>query len=246
MEVKKNVLNKRPLQFAYIMLVFLFTAGALRAAQDPGGFNGALWGQSPEQVKGAAGISGWQTDQTETSFPPELKVTVYRAPAVIAGYNASVKYYFQDGRFFQATIDFEFNDLKQFDFNYNVFRSVNEYYTAIRTETVLFVDDIYALLREKYGKKKPVFKGLDPRNVFDELDKYVAQERWNHRYHPYDFYLNIVTSSYARWDFPSTRVLFSLNIAASQKRFDYQLSLSSIAMSNTIQKALYALRAKGL
>lgn len=232
--------------FSASMLLELLMAAVLSAASDPGGFNGALWGQSPDQVKSAAGIAGWQTDQTETAFPPELKVTVFRAQTVVAGYNASVRYYFQDGRFFQATIDFQFNELKQFDFNYNVFRSVHEYYTAIRTKTILFVNDIYDLLREKYGKKKPVFKGLDPRNVFEELDRYVVQERWNLRYHPYDFYTNIIAASYARWDFPHTRVLFSMNIAAEQKRFDYQLSLSSVAISTILKKALYDLRAKGL
>ena len=61
---KKNVLNKRPLQLACIMLVLLFSVDVLRAAQDPGGFNGALWGQSPEQVKSATGIAGWQTDHS--------------------------------------------------------------------------------------------------------------------------------------------------------------------------------------
>ena len=108
------------------------------------------------------------------------------------------------------------------------------------------MNDIYELLRKKYGTKEPVFKGLDPRHVFSELDRYVLRERWNLRYHPYDFYLNIVTSSYARWDFPRTRVIFSLNIAAAQKRFDYQLSLSSIDQAASLQKAMDAVRAKGL
>jgi hypothetical protein len=237
-------MKHRPLSTC-VHLVLLMAA-TLYGAIDPGGFNGARWGQSPDQVKSAGGIGGWQSDQSETAFPPELKVTVFRTQAEIAGYNASVRYYFQDGRFFQATVDFQFNELKQFDFNYNVFRSVHEYYTAIRTKTVLFVNDIYDLLREKYGKKKPVFKGLDPQNVFEELDRYVAQERWNLRYHPYDFYTNIIAASYARWDFPHTRVLFSMNIAAAQKRFDYQLSLSSVAIGTSLKKALYSLRAKGL
>jgi hypothetical protein len=217
-----------------------------RAAADPGGFNGALWGQSPEEVRKASAAATWQNDPSEKKFPPELDVSVFRTAAEIAGYKASVKYYFQGKRFFQATIDFDFADLRQFDFNYNVFRSVNEYYTAIRSKTVLFVNDIYDLLAKKYGTKKPVFKGLDPRRVFVDLDRYVQQERWNLRYHPYDFYLNIVTASYARWDFPHTRVIFSLNIAAAQKRFDYQLSLSSTDITIPLQKAMDAARAKGL
>jgi hypothetical protein len=55
-----------------------------------------------------------------------------------------------------------------------------------------------------------------------------------------------VTSSYVRWDFQHTRVLFSINIAASQKRFDYQLSLSSIGMAGPLLKAMDTVRAKGL
>ena len=108
------------------------------------------------------------------------------------------------------------------------------------------MNDIYDLLRKKYGKRKPVFRGLDPRHVFVELDEYVLRERWNLRYHPYDFYLNIVTASYARWDFPHTRVIFSLNIAAAQKRFDYRLSLTSLDAAAPLRKAMDELRGKGL
>lgn len=228
-----------------LVLCSLFS-GASFGAPDPGGFNGALWGQSPEEVRKAAGASSWQTDRSGENFPPECDVVVYRTTDEIAGYRASAKYYFTEGKLFQATVDFNFDELKNFDFNYNVFRSVNEYYNAIKAKTVLFVHDIYDLLRKKYGKKKPVFKGLDPRYVFSELDRYVLQERWNLRYHPYDYYLNIMTASYARWDFPHTRVLFSLNIAAPQKRFDYQLSLSSNRLSEAVRRAMDRVRAKKL
>ena len=228
------------------VIIGLLAFASVSAADGPGGFNGALWGQSPDEVRKNCDISSWQSDLSEKNFPPELEIAVFRAAADIAGYKASVKYYFANKRFFQATVEFNFDELKNFDFNYNVFRSVNEYYTAIRAKTILFVNDIYDLLRKKYGKKEPVFKGLDPRNVFVELDRYVLQERWNLRYHPYDFYLRIVTASYARWDFPHTRVIFSLNIAAAQKRFDYQLSLSSIDMTGPLQKVMDAVRAKGL
>lgn len=230
-----------------ITLIILFVCMQSRyAAEDPGGFNGARWGQTADEVRTATGAQAWQTDPSEKNFPPDLSVTVFRTSGEIAGYKASTKYYFYNDRFFQATVNFTFDDLKTFDFNYNVFRSVNEYYTAIRTKTILFVNDIFHLLETRYGKKKPVFKGLDPRLVFSQLDRYVLQERWNLRYHPYDFYLHIVTASYARWDFPHTRVLFALNIAASQKRFDYQLSLSSTDIALPLQQAMDALRAKGL
>jgi hypothetical protein len=86
-------------------------------------------------VRTKSGAQGWQSDPLERDFPPELGVTVFRTNAQLAGYDASIRYYFQNDRFFQATADFDFNDLKNFDFNYNVFRSVNEYYTAIRTRT---------------------------------------------------------------------------------------------------------------
>ncbi len=216
------------------------------SADDPGGFNGALWGQSPEEVRKNCRISSWQSDPVEKRFPPELDVSVFRATADVAGYKASVGYFFANKKFFQATIDFDFDDLKNFDFNYNVFRSVNEYYNAIKSRTIPFVNDIYDLLWKKYGSRKPVFDGLDPRNIFSELDRYIMQERWNLRYHPYDYYLRIVTSSYARWDFPKSRVIFSINISAPQKRFDYRLSLSSIQTTEPLQKAMDALRSRGL
>ncbi|MBN1758511.1 MAG: hypothetical protein JW863_09350 [Chitinispirillaceae bacterium] len=228
------------------IVVMLFCAAVAGAAENPGGLGATRWGQSADEVRTASGAQSWQTDPTEKNFPPDLSVTVFRATGEIAGYKASTRYYFQNNRLFQATIDFNFDELKNFDFNYNVFRSVNEYYVEIRTKTILFVNDIFSLLESKYGKKRPVFKGLDPRKVFSELNRYVMQERWNLRYHPYDYYLHIVTASYARWDFQHTRVLFSLNIAASQKRFDYQLSLSSTDMTGEIRKAMDMLRSRGL
>ena len=226
--------------------VLFFSRLPSAAADDPGGLGNTRWGQSADEVRTASGAQSWQSDPIEKNFPPDLSITVFRAAGDIAGYKASTRYYFQNNRFFQATVDFNFDELKNFDFNYNVFRSVNEYYVEIRTKTILFVNDIFNLLESKYGKRKPVFKGLDPRQVFSQLDRYVLQERWNLRYHPYDYYLHIVTASYARWDFPHTRVLFSLNIAASQKRFDYRLSLASTDMAGPLQKAMDALRAKGL
>jgi hypothetical protein len=148
--------------------------------------------------------------------------------------------------FFQATVVFNFDELKNFDFNYNVYRSVNEYYLAIRSKSLIFIYDVYDLLCKKYGKKEPVFKGLDPRLSFVKLDRYLKQERWNLRYHPYDYYQRIVTAAYARWDFPQTRTIFSVNISALDKRFDFSLSLVSLGMERLISKKMDELRMQGL
>jgi hypothetical protein len=229
-------------------LLFMFSL--IAASSDPAsydGFNNAKWGAQPDAVRQSVGATGWQAEAaTTTEFPKELSVTVFRAPATVAGYPASVKYYFWNNQFFQATVRFNFDDLAKYDFNYNVFRSVNEYYNAIRSRTLVFVTDIYDLLRKKYGKKKPFFQGLDPRNSFADLDAYCKRESWNLRYHPYDYYLHIVTQSYARWDFPKTRALFSVAISAPDKRFDYTLSLTSLDLADKINSAKDSLRMRGL
>ena len=213
---------------------------------SPDGFNGAVWGSASAQAQRDAGVTAWQPDPVAANFPPELGVTAFRANSTIAGYNAAVTYYFWRDRFFQATVRFNFDDLANFDFNYNVYRSVNEYYTAIRARTLNFVQDIYTLLGKKYGKKQPVFKGLDPRFAFTRLDAYLKQERWNLRYHPYDYYQRIVTAAYARWDFPKTRVVFSINVSAPDKRFEYALSAVSLDLEKDISKELDSLRMRGL
>jgi hypothetical protein len=56
----------------------------------------------------------------------------------------------------------------------------------------------------------------------------------------------MTTEAYARWDFPKTRVLFSMAIDAKEKRFDYQLSLASLDMDKAIQKKMTELRMSGL
>lgn len=213
---------------------------------SPDGFNGAAWGSTPAEVQRAAGVNAWQPDPVARDFPPEMGVTAFRANSTIAGYPAVVTYYFWQDRFFQATVRFPFNDLVNFDFNYNVYRSVNEYYSAIRARTLNFTQDIYTLLRKKYGQKQPVFRGLDPRHSFVRLDEYLKRERWNLRYHPYEYYRRIVTASYARWDFPKTRVIFSINISAPDKRFDYQLSAVSLDLERDVQKELDRLKMRGL
>jgi len=215
-------------------------------SSSPDGFNGAAWGSTPAQVQRDAGVTAWQPDRVAADFPPELGVTAFRTNSTIAGYNAAVTYYFWRDRFFQATVRFNFDDLANFDFNYNVYRSVNEYYTVIRARTLNFVQDIYTLLGKKYGKKQPVFKGLDPRFAFTRLDTYLKQERWNLRYHPYDYYQRIVTAAYARWDFPKTRVIFSINVSAPDKRFEYALSAVSLDMERDVAKELDRLKMRGL
>jgi hypothetical protein len=213
---------------------------------QPNGFNGAEWGAAPADVQRAVGAAGWQPDPIAQSFPQGMGVTAFRANSQIAGYNAAVTYYFYQNRFFQATVRFNFDDLANFDFNYNVYRSVNDYYSVIRARTINFVQDIYTLLAKKYGKKEPVFKGLDPRFAFARLDAYVKQERWNLRYHPYDYYQRIVTASYARWDFPKTRVIFSINISAPDKRFEYALSAVSLDMEREVNTEMDRLKMQGL
>ncbi|MCL2220665.1 MAG: hypothetical protein FWB94_12385 [Chitinispirillia bacterium] len=215
-------------------------------SSSPDGFNGAAWGSTAAQVQQAVGAQGWQPDPVAQSFPPEMGVTAFRTNSTIAGYPAIATYYFWQDRFFQATVRFPFNDLVNFDFNYNVYRSVSEYYAAIRAQTLNFVQEIYSLLGQKYGKKQPIFRGLDPRYAFSRLDAYLKQERWNLRYHPYEFYQRIVTASYARWDFPKTRVIFSINIAAPEKRFDYMLSAVSLDMERDLRKELDRLKMRGL
>lgn len=226
---------------------FIFTCACLCFSVDPPtGFNNAAWGTSSAQVRAAIKAQEWVSDPSVADFPADLQITVFRTISQIAGKKAVVKYYFWEDRFFQATTIFNFDDLKNYDFNYNVFRSVNEYYLEIRSRTLLFVHEIYDLLRKKYGMKEPVFKGLDPRFVFINLDSYVKKERWNLRYHPYDYYLKIKTAAYARWDFPKTRVIFSINISASDKRFDYSLSLTSLDLEKAVNQKKDMLKMQGL
>ncbi|HMA66116.1 MAG: hypothetical protein ACM31E_02585 [Fibrobacterota bacterium] len=228
-------------------VIVIFSIVIMIAAKGPEGFNGALWGDAPEKVRASSRASLWQPDNTTAKgFPDGMTISAFQSTDSVAGYKASVKYYFYENRFFQATVTFNFDDMKKYDFNYNVYRSVNEYYNYIRSKTLVFTDDIYKLLLQKYGKKEPVFEGLNPRYMFVNIDKYLNRERWNLRYHPYDYYTKIVTAAYARWDFPETRVTFSVAINAKDKRFDYQLSLISLDMEKTVRKTMDSLRMKGL
>ncbi len=226
--------------------ITVFFSLICHGAETPLGFQNAEWGIAPEEVRKAAGITSWQSTPADPAFPQELGVTMYTTSTTIAGYPAQVTYYFFEKKFFQSTITFDFDQLKSFDFNYNVFISVDRYYRAIHDQTLTFVADIYDLLRKKYGKKQPVFKGLDPRYVFKHTDAYIKQELWNLRYHPSEYYKRIVSAAYARWDFPKTRVIFSINISAVDKRFDYQLSLTSLNLEREINKRKDEVRMKGL
>jgi hypothetical protein len=228
-----------------LMVCFVFVSLCF-AVQPPQGFQNALWGMSPEEVRKASGAANWQSVPVDPGFPQGLDIALYDASALIAGYPAQVTYYFYQQKFFQATVTFNFDQLVNFDFNYNVFISVDRYYQAIHGQTLTFVDDIYDLLRKKYGKKQPIFKGLDPRFIFKHTDDYIKQELWNLRYHPSEYYKRIVTAAYARWDFPKTRVIFSINISAKDKRFDYFLSVSSLDLEKEIRTAKDSLRMQGL
>jgi hypothetical protein len=210
------------------------------------GFQNAPWGAAPDVVKKDNNPSSWAVQPAGTEFPKELNVSVITASQSIAGKNASVKYYFYNNQLFQATVRFNFDNLKNFDFNYNVYRSVDSYYKAIRDQTLTFVFDIYDLLQKKYGKKQPIFEKLDPRFMFTDLDLHLKKEAWNLRYYPYAYYKKIIASAYARWDHPKTRILFAVNICATEKRFDYTLSLTSLDLENEINRKKDELRMQNL
>lgn len=229
-----------------IVLTICCWAAGVHALAAPDGFRSIPWGSSLAQVQAGRTGGPLAAMAPDNSFPVELGMTRYRGNETVAGYPATVTYYFLNDSFFQATINFPFDNLRSYDFNYNVFRSVDGYYRVIHDQTLTFVYDIYALLNKKYGKKEPVFKGLDPRNVFKTTDLYLRQERWNMRYNPSEYYKRIVAAAYARWDFPKTRVLFSINISAADKRFDYNLSLTSLDLEQGVRQALDSLRMQGL
>jgi hypothetical protein len=226
--------------------LFLFIIALAIPLSAFDGFQNASWGSSAEAVKKANTVASWSAQPAGNDFPKELNVTTFIAAQTIAGKNASVKYYFYNDKFFQATVRFNFDNLKTYDFNFNVYRSVDGYYKAVRDQTTTFVFDIYDLLQKKYGKRQPVFDRLDPRFMFRDLDTYLKKEAWNLRYYPYEYYKKIATSAYARWDHPKTRILFSVAIIAMEKRFDYTLSLTSLDLESEISKKKDELRMQGL
>lgn len=231
-----------------LLIIIILTGffSLIHSQNPPVGFQNALWGMSPAEVQKSANLTSFQSTPVGGLFPEGFPILAYTSSSSVAGYKADIKYYFYDNKFIQTTITFNFDELKSFDFNYNVFISVDRYYRAIHDKTVTFVSDIYDLLQKKYGKKQPVFKGLDPRYVFKYTDAYLKQELWNLRYHPSEYYKRIVSAAYARWDFPKTRITFSINISAKDKRFDYQLSLTSLDLEREVNKAKDNLRMKNL
>ena len=108
-------------RFLPLFMVFLvpitFAASSDPASYD--GFNNAKWGIAPEAVRQAAGAGNWQSDgNVVKEFPKELGISAFKSTGDIAGYKAVTTYYFWNNRFFQATVKFNFDDLKKYDFNY--------------------------------------------------------------------------------------------------------------------------------
>lgn len=220
-----------------LFLLLLISCNVL-FARDPLGIQGALWGDSPQQVKTKAAISNWTEVDQSKLFPETQDIKTYKTSQTIASYTGTTYFYFYKDKLFQATIEFDFEKLKEYDFNYNVFISVDKYYREIRSTSKVFVQDIYSLLSEKYGKKQPQFKGIAPHNIFNRTDNYVAQERWNLRYNPSEYYKRIIARGYARWLYPKTEIIFAINISAADKRFDYTLSYTSLDLARTIKQEI--------
>ncbi len=231
------------MKIAFFMLWAVYCVGL---AQDFDGFQNAKWGASPDEVRKSNNPKTWSLAAVENEFPKDLKITTYKASQNIAGQEAMVTYFFFDLRFFQATVRFNFDRFKTYDFNYNVYRSVDSYYRAIRSQTLTFVFDIFDLLRKKYGDKEPAFRGVDPRFIFKAIDEYLEKESWNLRSYPYDYYKKIAASAYARWNHPNTMIVFSIALSAPEKRFDYMLSLASIGLSSIVNKQKDSLRIQNL
>lgn len=221
-----------------LLFVLLFVLCSTVSAGDPLGIQGALWGDSPNDVKNKAALTEWTEVDKSQLFPGTTDITAYKTMQTIASYKATTYFYFYKDQLYQATIEFNFENLKEYDFNYNVFISVDKYYREIRSTSKVFVRDIYTLLRDKYGKKQPQFKGIAPHNIFNRTDNYVAQERWNLRYNPSEYYKRIIARGYARWLYPKTEIIFAINISAADKRFDYTLSYTSLDLALTIKKEI--------
>ncbi len=215
-------------------------------AIDPVGFQGFQWGTHKDSVALTVTGTGWKQENAPQTLPASAEITRYTVAQEIGGYKGRTSFYFFQDSLFQATIAFDFTELEEFDFNYNVFISVDTYYRTIRSKTLIFVGDIYALLRKKYGKKQPTFKGIDPRQIFVHTDNYIAVERWNLRYNPSEYYKRIIAQAYAQWLYPKSQITFAVNISAADKRFDYTLSFLSLNHSRRIQKKLDNIKSQGL
>jgi hypothetical protein len=219
---------------------------SLYAKEPFQGFQNAQWGISPDEVKKNNAVQSWSLIPADNGFPKDLNIKIFSAAQSIAGRQAALKYYFIDEKFFQATVRFDFERLKTFDFNFNVYRSVDSFYRAIRQQTLTFVFDIFDLLRKKYGKKEPSFKGVDPRFIFAQTDEYLKKEAWNLRSYPYDYYKKINAAAYAKWEWPKTFITFSIAINAPDKQFDYILSLTSVELAAAVNAKKDSLRLQNL
>jgi len=227
--------------------LLLLIIGSLFAVENPIGIHEVEWGASSALVQSEANppVVNWSATNADVT-PTDLPVSAFTSNAVISGHQATTTYYFFNDSLYQATIQFHFSGLENYDFNYNVFVSVDGYYREIRSQTLVFVDNIYSTLRTKYGKKQPVFLPLDPRLVLMDTDNYIAQERWNLRYHPSEYYKRIIGRAYARWRFPETEINFAVNIAAADKRFDYTLSYISTKKRRDIANSVQEMNESGL
>jgi len=220
----------------FICAIFLFSF-CFAQAPTPDGYRNIAWGSSLAQARQTlAGKNLTEVANARQRFPAGVNIARFQFDDSVAGYPAKTELYFYNDKFFQAVVTFNFDRFKNYDFNYNVFISVDKYYRDIRSSTLNFVADIYSLLTQKYGKKEPTFRGLDPRYCFTDLDNYLAKERWNLRYNPSEFHRKIATQSYAQWIFPKTEVRFSVVISAFDKRFEYTLSLADKDLVKEIQR----------
>lgn len=227
----------------FSFLIYFIVIVPVFSTIPPEGYRDVLWGTSLVEVQQAfEGKTFRKITPQDMQFPENVPLSCFAIDDVVAGYPAKTEFYFFEERFFQVLIRFDFDRLKTYDVNYNVFISVDRYYTEIRATTLLFVADIYELLYQKYGRKEPTFRTLDPRFCFVETDKYLAQERWNLRYKPSEYYKCIVAQSYAEWRFPKTEIRFAVALSASEQRFDYTLSLVSLDLLSEVQGEIQSIR----
>lgn len=227
------------------VIIFLAVFLPLFSATTPLGYGDALWGDSEAQVTSVA-TTQLTKSTPKTAYPAALEITQLVGVQDVAGYSAKTSYYFYKNQLFQVTLVFTVPGLKNYDFNYNVFVSVDGYYREIRDKSLVFINEIYSLLQSKYGKKQPVFVKLDPQKAFVPTDTYISQERWNFRYAPSEYYKRIVVQGYAKWLYPKTEINFAINISAPDKRFDYTLSLGSTLLKDEIERASRKLMSNGL
>jgi len=234
----------------FSLCLLLQTTVSAQSSPNPDGYRDIPWGTSIAQARAIlTGVTLTEIprdSRRDRQFPDGVNITRYRITDSVAGYPARTELYFFNDQFFQAVVNFNFDRFKNYDFNYNVFISVDRYYNDIRATTLNFVADIYSLLAQKYGKKQPTFRGLDPRHSFVDLDNYLAQERWNLRYNPSEYHKKIATQSFAQWIFPKTEVRFSIAISAFDRRFDYILSLASNDLLKEVERSISDARKRGL